>query len=83
MDKTSAGGAVYKTDSLGIEHLHCSGIPIEDITVETPYKYVSTAFRKYRNRAPERTETGFQINGVNNARREFGRRWQLGVKIAF
>ena len=28
-------------------------------------------------------ETGFQINGVNNARREFGRRWQLGMKLAF
>jgi hypothetical protein len=28
-------------------------------------------------------ETGFQINGINNARFEFGRRWQLGMKLAF
>ena len=28
-------------------------------------------------------EAGFQINGINNARREFGRRWQLGLKLAF
>ena len=28
-------------------------------------------------------ELGRQINGVNAARREFGRRWQLGVKLAF
>lgn len=28
-------------------------------------------------------ETGFQINGVNNARRLFGRRWQVGFKLAF
>lgn len=28
-------------------------------------------------------ETGYRINGVNNARREFGRRWQLGARIAF
>jgi hypothetical protein len=28
-------------------------------------------------------EQGFQINGVNNARYEFGRRWQLGMKLAF
>jgi hypothetical protein len=28
-------------------------------------------------------ETGVQINGVNSAYREFGRRWQLGMKLAF
>jgi hypothetical protein len=28
-------------------------------------------------------ETGFQINGNNDARFEFGRRWQLGMRLAF
>ena len=28
-------------------------------------------------------ELGFQLNGVNDARRLFGRRWQVGFKLAF
>jgi hypothetical protein len=28
-------------------------------------------------------ESGFQINGTNDARRLFGRRWQVGFKLAF
>ena len=28
-------------------------------------------------------ETGFQINGIDNARFEFGRRWQLGMRLSF
>ncbi|HKQ62333.1 MAG TPA: carboxypeptidase regulatory-like domain-containing protein [Candidatus Polarisedimenticolaceae bacterium] len=29
------------------------------------------------------SESGQQINGANDAQRRFGRRWQLGVKVAF
>ena len=28
-------------------------------------------------------ETGFQVNGINSFQFEFGRSWQLGVKMAF
>ena len=28
-------------------------------------------------------ETGFQINGVDDAQFEFGRRWQLGMRMQF
>ena len=28
-------------------------------------------------------EAGFQINGVDTFQREFGRQWQLGMKLAF
>ena len=29
------------------------------------------------------TESGHQINGTNEATKRFGRRWQLGLKLAF
>ena len=29
------------------------------------------------------SENGFQVNGIDQARTEFGRQWQLGMRLSF
>ena len=54
--------AIYKTDTLGIERMMCSGVNPKTISLETPWKYVDESYRRYRHAGVIRTKTGFRVD---------------------
>ena len=47
--------------ALGLEALHCAGVTLQSVTVETPWKYTDRSYRRARDKEPVPTARGFDI----------------------
>jgi hypothetical protein len=48
--------AVYRLDSIDVERAVCQGVPIENLTLETPWKYLDATYRSGRHARWKRGE---------------------------
>ena len=58
-------------------------VEVGGVTLRFAKAVIATGARAAVPPIPGLEEAGFQVNGRNDARRLFGRRWQVGFKVAF
>jgi hypothetical protein len=58
----TAKGTVFRTDARAVEAVHCAGLRLENLSIETPWKYIEGAYLEHRDGPPVKTDTGVRLD---------------------